>query len=165
MSIRTIKESDWDAIMQIQSDAYASHLHEELTVLQSKWIASPASCSVFNNTDDCVLGYLLAHPWQGNQAPKLGEAVVMDTGYSEVYLHDLAILADARGLSIASQLINHFIIAMQSLGCQRVLLTAVQDSAPFWQQYGFSCLEHISVCSSYGQGAKLMELNLQAHSK
>jgi len=26
-----------------------------------------------------------------------------------------------------------------------------EDSAPFWQQYGFSCLEHISVCPSYGQ--------------
>lgn len=160
-----IKETDWDAIMQIQSDAYASHLHEDLTVLQSKWIASPTSCFVFTHADDSVLGYLLAHPWLGNQVPKLGKAVVVDTGYCEVYLHDLAISGDARGLGIASQLINNFIIAMQNVGCQRLLLTAVQDSAPFWQQYGFNCLEHISVCPSYGQGAKLMVLNLQAHSK
>ena len=159
-----IKETDWDAIMQIQSDAYTSHLHEDLAVLRSKWIASPTSCIVCNNTDDRVLGYLLAHPWVGNQAPKLGEAVVIDTDYSEVYLHDLAISGDARGLGIASQLIHLFIIAMQKLGCQRLLLTAVQDSASFWHQYGFSCLEHISVCRSYGQGAKLMALTIQADS-
>ncbi|KXO12990.1 GCN5-related N-acetyltransferase [Moritella sp. JT01] len=165
MSIRTIKETDWDAIMQIQSDAYASHLHEDLTVLKSKWTASPTSCFVFTNRDSRVLGYLLAHPWSGEQAPKLGEAVVIDTSYSEVYLHDLAISGDARGLGIARQLILHFIIAMQNFGCQRLLLTAVQDSASFWHLYGFSSLEHISVCPSYGQGAKLMVLTIQAHSK
>jgi len=159
-----IKETDWDTIMQIQSAAYASYLHEDIAVLRSKWIASPTSCFVFTHADDSVLGYLLAHPWQGNQAPKLGEAVEIDTGYNEVYLHDLAISADARGLGIASQLIHQFIITMKNSGCQRLLLTAVQDSAPFWQQYGFGCLEHISVCPSYGQGAKLMVLNLQAHS-
>ena len=164
MSIRMIKETDWDAIMQIQSDAYASHLHEDLTVLQSKWIASPTSCFVFTHADDSVLGYLLAHPWQGNQAPKLGETVVIDTGYNEVYLHDLAISGDARGLGIASQLIHHLITQMQGLGCQRLLLTAVQDSASFWQQYGFSSLEHIPVCPSYGQGAKLLVLTIQADS-
>ena len=164
MSIRMIKETDWNAIMQIQSDAYASHLHEDLTVLQSKCVASPTSCFVFTNADDSVLGYLLAHPWQGNQAPKLGETVVIDTGHHEVYLHDLAISGDARGLGIASQLIHHFIIAMRNLGRQRLVLTAVQDSSPFWQRYGFSCLERTSVCPSYGQGAKLMALNVQASS-
>jgi len=160
-----IEETDWDAIMQIQSDAYASHLHEDLSVLKSKWTTSPTSCFVFTNRDSRVLGYLLAHPWLGEQAPKLGEVVVIGTSYSQVYLHDLAISGDARGLGIARQLILHFIIAMQHLGCQRLLLTAVQDSASFWLQYDFSSLEHISVCPSYGQGAKLMALTILAYSK
>ena len=36
----------------------------------------------------------------------------------------------------------------------------IQSQAPFWQRYGFSSLEPISVCPSYGQGAKLMALNI-----
>ena len=73
MSIVEISEKSWQGILQVQEEAYTGIPSEEVDVLKSKWKASPETCFVFQSSRSEVLKYLLTHPWNSDEPPKLFE--------------------------------------------------------------------------------------------
>lgn len=146
--------------MAVQAECYLDLVPEDLNVLQSKWQCSPKTCFVVRDEQQTVQGYLLAHPWQGNQAPKLNQSMPERITGDYLYLHDLAIAANARGTGIASQLVQHLCHQAVAQGYQEMRLTAVQNAEGFWQRFGFEAVPEVSVCTAYGEDAQLMALTL-----
>jgi ribosomal protein S18 acetylase RimI-like enzyme len=161
MSISLINENAWIDIVNIQDKAYAGILPEDAHVLKSKWLSSPNTCAVYLDDSNRISAYLLAHPWSGETPPKLNQVTVV-TGNEYLYLHDLALAEQARGKGIAKKLVENLINTAKTQGFKKILLVSVQHSGGFWRQFGFLQLPTAAICSSYGDGAKLMVLGLEA---
>jgi len=80
----------------VQEEAYTDIPHEAVDVLKSKWKASPETCFAYQDSDNKVLGYLLAHPWNSDEPPKLFETLPYSSAGDTLYLHDLAVSRSAR---------------------------------------------------------------------
>ena len=160
MTITKISEATWSEILQIQQEAYTGVPPEDVDVLKSKWEISPESCFVFRAEDETVVAYLLAHSWNSLEPPKLFEQVPADSAGEILYLHDLAVSNRARGMGVGKQLAKNLIEIAKEHQYSKVLLVAVQDSSRFWASLGFREVQHVPVCSSYGDDAKLMLLEV-----
>jgi len=77
-----------------------------------------------------------------------------------LYLHDLAVSTDARGLGVGQQLFHKLIETAKSKKFKRVLLVAVQESETYWFNLGFKEIHNAPISLSYGTGSKLMSLDL-----
>ncbi|GGQ33410.1 N-acetyltransferase [Shewanella litoralis] len=135
MPIRPICLTDWSSIMTIQAQCYVELTPESLSVMQSKWLASPATCVVFEQAQQ-VLAYALVHPWTPGDAPSLAiEITTQDV--NSWYLHDMAIAPNAQGLGIGKQLLTHILNQGRALDIDGIGLVAVQDAHSYWLQQGF----------------------------
>lgn len=160
MPINVITESSWDRIIEIQEEAYVEVPAEDVTILKSKWLAPPKTCTVYLNDNGNILAYLLAHPWTSDIPPKLHETISISKG-STLYIHDLALTQEAKGKNIAKKLVENLISHAKAQGFSKVLLVAVQNSNEFWAKFGFVNITNTAICSSYGNNAQLMTLKLQ----
>ncbi|MCE9677885.1 GNAT family N-acetyltransferase [Shewanella sp. AS1] len=136
LSIRPIHSNDWPAILKIQAQCYPDIVPESQVALQSKVAISPDSCFVLE-VGQQVLGYCLAHPWVLNQPPSLEQVVRKPTAPDSLYLHDIAISAQARGLGAAEQIFNRLVSKANQLGFASISLVAVQGADRYWQRLGF----------------------------
>lgn len=180
ISITPISSQDWNSIALIQSECYVSDdILEPITVLQSKWHASPKTCFVARqdgrtHQDSMVLGYVLAHLWQGTP-PSLSHAFekaqLPKPPYDNqiyLYLHDMAISPKARGMGLASQLLQRLLAESQAMGIYDVRLIAVQSAEHYWEKQGFTPMTSISdttqhyLQQSYGEDCVLMYQNLRS---
>ncbi|MFP8966193.1 GNAT family N-acetyltransferase [Pokkaliibacter sp. CJK22405] len=160
MSVVAIEPAAWEGILQVQDEAYQDLESEALHVLQSKWQASPDTCFVYRSSRQDVLGYLLAHPWQGEQPPKLYQALSPVTGTDTLYLHDMAVSASAQGEGVGRKLSSALLQVAKASGFSRIMLVAVQGAHTYWQKMGFEEVHNASLCDSYGDSARLMTLQL-----
>jgi ribosomal protein S18 acetylase RimI-like enzyme len=168
MMITEISKASWGEILHIQEEAYTGVPPEEVDVLKSKWEISPESCFVFRADDGNILAYLLAHSWNSLEPPKLFDKTPADSMGDILYLHDLAVSNRARGMGIGKQLAKKLIESAKEKQLdkqckakyKKILLVAVQDSSRFWSGLGFCEVLQVPVCSSYGDDAKLMLLNI-----
>jgi len=161
MFITEISEDSWSGIFSIQEEAYTSVPPEELHVLKSKWIASPETCFTFQSENQEIQGYLLAHEWSSNEPPKLFEELPKDSFGTILFLHDLAVSNNARGVGVGKQLAMKLLNCAQTKQFEKVLLVAVQNSDGFWSSLGFSEIVNVPICKSYGCNAKLMYCDIQ----
>lgn len=165
MAISAISEISWREIFNIQKESYRRELLEEVDVLKTRWQASPETCFVSKGSEKEVLGYVLAYPWSLSRPPKVSEKLpVPAIGGSPVadtlYLHDLAVSKDARGLGVGKQLINKILKVAKLQNFRRIMLVAVDGADSFWFNFGFREVERDFSCPSYGDDAKLMALQL-----
>jgi len=160
VSIVQISEKSWDGILKIQEEAYTELPPEDVSILKSKWLASPDTCSIYSSNENKILAYLLSHPWGSDSPPKLNEEAPVNNETSNLYLHDLALSNEARGRGIARALVENLINNAKTQGFTKILLVAVQGSSSFWAKYGFMVIVNAAICPSYGSAAKLMVLEL-----
>lgn len=160
MTISQITNESWSDILGVQEEAYTGLPPEDISVLKSKWSASPETCFIAKTEDEVIQGYLLAHPWNSDEPPKLFEALPIGSGGPILYLHDLAISSGARAMGVGKQLSRKLLDIAKSKGFEKVLLVAVQGSEGFWSGLGFNEIPNVPVCSSYGSNAILMELKV-----
>ena len=161
MSIVEISENSWQGILQVQENAYTDSLQEDLAVLKSKWKTSPETCFVYLDSENKVLGYLLAHPWNSDEPPKLFDELPHNSAGDILYLHDLAVSSNARGLGVGRQLSSKILKIAKLKKFRRVLLVAVQGAEDYWFKFGFREVHNMSVSPSYGTNTKLMSLEAQ----
>ncbi|WP_432472135.1 GNAT family N-acetyltransferase [Amphritea sp. HPY] len=162
MNIQEIKETNWNNILEIQGEAYQEVGPEDLEVLKSKWAASPETCFVCLSNQGAVLGYLLAHPWNEVEPPKLFEPLPNIQGGECLYLHDMAISSQSKGQGIGRAMMIKLIEVVQRKGIIKISLVAVQGSESFWSLLDFREVQGTEVCSSYGENAVLMKKVLVA---
>jgi N-acetylglutamate synthase-like GNAT family acetyltransferase len=79
-----------------------------------------------------------------------------------LYLHDLAVAPGARKTGAARALVEAFLTQLRYLGLERASLVAVQNSAPYWQRYGFRAVPPSDALkpklASYGVDVQYMML-------
>jgi ribosomal protein S18 acetylase RimI-like enzyme len=160
VSIVQISEKSWDGILKIQEEAYTDLPPEDVSILKSKWLASPDTCFIYSSNENKILAYLLSHPWGSDSPPKLNEEATVDKDTSNLYLHDLALSNEARGQGIARALVENLINNAKTQGFTKIQLVAVQGSSSFWVKYGFMVIVNAAICPSYGSAARLMVLEL-----
>ncbi|MGI2174641.1 GNAT family N-acetyltransferase [Shewanella ulleungensis] len=121
--------------MAIQAQCYVELTPESLSVMQSKWLASPSTCVVFEQAQE-VLAYALVHPWNRGDAPSL-DSEISSQHSNSWYLHDMAIAPRAQGLGVGKQLLTHLLDQASALNIDGIGLVAVQGAHSYWLQQGF----------------------------
>jgi ribosomal protein S18 acetylase RimI-like enzyme len=140
----------------------ASRVHvdfpEDAAVFEERLRLYPLGCWVLGQDDD-IAGYLVSHPWYLGEPPalnaQLGELPAQASTY---YIHDLTLLAVARGGGAASAIVRQILAYAIARGFATASLVAVSGSAPFWQSHGFRVddagMQH--KLASYGDDAHFM---------
>lgn len=110
--------------------------------------------------DGVAAGYLLSHPWHFGQLPALNSLLGAIPGDADTYyLHDLALLPEARGSGAAAMAVKTLLHQAQEAGFAHVSLVAVNGSLPFWQRHGFVVEARPDLAeklASYEAAARLM---------
>ncbi|MET7606027.1 GNAT family N-acetyltransferase [Streptomyces avermitilis] len=158
LRIRHITDADWDAIVAMESRAYAGlGLSEGRAALRSRADASPSTCFVLDVASRPA-GYLLALPYPAGRYPELDWAedrVVPSPASGNLHLHDIVIAERLRGRGLAQHLLNHLTLTAGSRGDERISLIAVGRSKPFWSAHGFTAHPGITP-GGYGTHAVYM---------
>lgn len=157
MKIQEIEESHWSDILKIQDEAYHEVGPEELDVLKSKQSVSPETCFVCVSDEGDVLGYLLTHPWNGSEPPKLFEPLPDFVNSNALFLHDMAVSSRSKGQGIGRSMMTELMKISAVKGMERITLVAVQGADSFWLLLGFKEIPGVNLCPSYGKNAILME--------
>lgn len=154
--IRAIEEADWPQIMQLQQQAYHAITPEREAVLRSKQRLGPRTCWVAIHQRQ-VVGYCLAHPWHAGPPPCLDREYAPVADPSLLYLHDVVVAPQARGLGVASAFLQCASTQAQAYRLPRLALVAVQDAAGFWQRHHFEPGEQVPDPVIYGPTARYLK--------
>ncbi len=117
----------------------------------------PAGCYSLI-ADKALAGYLIAHPWRLGHSPALNTLLgALPQKPDTLYLHDIALAPQARGLRLATAAVVLLIERAVTAGFSSLSLTAVNNSVGFWQKQGFLLASKISEgAASYGEEARSM---------
>jgi len=162
VDIRMMEAADIRAVLRIQAVCYTELIPESDASLHAKLSASPSTCLIASLEGDSV-GYLLSLPWEFSNPPALNaETCRLPLSPDCLYLHDLAVMPNARKLGTGRALVEAFLIRLRESGLGRASLVAVQNSAPYWERYGFRAVPQPeplkSKLATYGKSVEYMEL-------
>lgn len=158
---RDIIESDWPAILRIQSEVYYEFAPESEAVMRSKATCGPRTSFVAVDEQHAIVAYCLAHPYPPNQVAVIGTADSSELEpTNNLYLHDLAVEKASAGRGVAQTLFAHLTTIAQSSGYQTISLVAVQQAAGFWTKMGFNPSTHATINDSYTGDATFMTRRL-----
>lgn len=135
--VRPMQADDMDDILLVQAACYGGDIPESALSLHAKLAASPLSCFVATMNDE-LIAYLISLPWISSAPPALNAPVCELPSHPDcLYLHDLSVHPFARGSGVARALIDCFFARCAQWQMRRTCLVAVQNSAPYWQRFGF----------------------------
>ena len=145
-------------------DVIAARVHpsypEDQAVFAERLRLHAAGCRVLMTGAGEIAGYVISHPWHLGEPPALN---VLLGGLPEAaatyYIHDLALLPDARGSGAASWIVAQLVRHARDLNLPSLALVAVNGSTPFWTKQGFAVTaaeSRDSKLASYGADAHLM---------
>ncbi len=154
--LRPLRAADLSAVLAIQREAYGEGYQESAAVLGRKVELAPRACWVAHLHARAV-GYVLAHPWDGADAPLLHAMLpALPAVADRCFIHDLAVVPAARGLGVAAALLA-CVRGWSRAACHSGMrLVALADAVPFWVRQGFRVLPAV-LPAAYGEGACLME--------
>jgi ribosomal protein S18 acetylase RimI-like enzyme len=136
---------------------------EDAGVMAERWRLYPDGCLVLPGRQG-VLGYAVSHPWLSGQPPKLNTRLVqLPVPADTFYIHDVALLPEARGTGAGSAVIRLLARQARSSDLASLSLVAVSGSVGFWRKHGFEMVENAAIRSqllSYGTSAHFMVRHL-----
>ena len=143
--------------------AIADQVHraypEDVAVFRAARRLYPSGCKVAERGDGTVLGYLVSHPGRLDRAPVIDQPMTrLAEPFDCYFLHDLALLPEARGQGLAAQAVDLVIAEAQHCGIATIALVAVGDAHGFWERQGFRCVGDglLPPDKNYGPEARLM---------
>jgi GNAT superfamily N-acetyltransferase len=147
------------ADVQVLADTIHVDHPEEPHVFTERLRLYPQGCAVLE-VDGRLIGYALTHPWHYGEPPALNSHLRrIPTDATTYYVHDVALLPEARGKGYAKSIGAWLVAHAAQSGLPNLSLVAVNGSQPFWERLGFRVavipgLE--SKLLSYGRDAVLM---------
>lgn len=136
-TLRLMTESDLPAVMAIQASSYPQRYIEGLATFRSKLKLNPTGCWVAC-LDQAVRGYLVTVHSDEHHFPSLNvDAVVAPEHPSMLFIHDLALMPDARGQGLSERLLLCALEHARSCALNTIALVAVQGTERFWTRQGF----------------------------
>lgn len=153
LRIRPMLPADLAAIHALQCRAYPAAYHEPVEALRSHLEAGAACCFVAERAQ-ALAAYVFAHPWQG-PPPALHASLAGVSTPDHLFVHDLAVDPEARGVRAAARLCEAVVAAAHAAGLLRLELVAVGQAAAFWARHGFERLPERALPASYGQAVAM----------
>lgn len=104
-----------------------------------------------------TVGYAVSHPGVIGQPPPLDTLLgALPLNADCLYIHDVALLPDARGLRLGEAVVGALMGIARHAGFTCLTLTAVNSSTAFWSRQGFSIERTVKSLASYGEDAAYM---------
>ena len=155
---RPMTEADFPVV-----DAIGAAVHrafpESPAIVAERLALYPAGCLVLSS-DGGVIGYAVSHPWRLGYPPKLNTKLVrLPAEPDTYYIHDMALLPEARGAGAGAAGVRCLIRHARREGLGTLSLVAVSGSAPFWTRQGFRVQTDPGILQrlrSYGNEARFM---------
>jgi ribosomal protein S18 acetylase RimI-like enzyme len=145
---------------QILADTIHVDHPEDAEVFAERLRLYPQGCLALEEDGRLIVGYALTHPWHFGRPPALnsllGEIPHDATTY---YVHDVALLPEARGKGYAAQIAQKLARHAKAAGFGNLSLVAVNNSQSFWERLGFRTRRDPGLegkLLSYGRDAVLM---------
>jgi len=116
----------------------------------------PAGCLIAPRGGSTI-GYAIAHPGLIGRPPPLDTLLgALPVGADCLYIHDVALLPDARGLRLGAAVTATLAAVARDRGLPHLALTAVNNSTAFWSRQGFAAAATEKSLASYGGDAIYM---------
>ena len=154
-----ITREDIDDIDQIANTIH-TELPERKEVFAEKCELFPYGCMKFVDINGKICGYGISHPWQLYKVPPLDEFLVeIPLDADCIYMHDVAIMPDARGNMGAESYVWRLKNVTRSQRINKIACVSVYGTTVLWAKCGFrvdmpdSMIEKVR---SYGDTAKYM---------
>lgn len=151
---RPMHGDDIPAVSAISDEVHGAFT-EPAAVYVERLALYPAGCFVLQQGHR-IAGYLIAHPWRGEVSPPLGQPLGMLPAQADtLYLHDIALLPEARGSGAGRAALA--LVAGDAIrqGLPDISLTAVQGADRYWASLGFA-YDEPGTSAAYGEGTYRM---------
>ena len=150
--------ADLQAILAI-ADVVHPNYPEDPAVFVERLALYPDGCLMLIR-DGRPVGYIVSHPWTYAQPPALNSLLgALPAPPTTYYIHDIALLPEARGTGGADAVVNRLIAQAGALGIDNISLVAVNDSVAFWTRHGFQVVPDAALDNklrSYDPDARFM---------
>lgn len=154
MRWRPMTADDLDDVVAVAAVAFPDH-PEGRACFAERLALCPGLCFVLAEGSR-VAGYLIAYPWPLGEIPPLDTLLgSLPEGRDAHYLHDLALLPEARGQGQAAAGLDMLFARIAT----PIALVSVNDSAAFWRPQGFVEVDRPDLrrkLASYGADARYM---------
>jgi ribosomal protein S18 acetylase RimI-like enzyme len=126
-----------DMAAVIHTDFYEDDIvyHERLSLYGT-------GCFVLESAEHKLFGYAITHPWRLYAMPALNSTLgQLPDDPTTYYLHDIALMPEARGSGAASKIVSILAGHAVESGFVTMSLVAVNGSSGFWQKQGFEIVD------------------------
>ena len=126
-------------IARVTAVANTVHLDffEDEAVFRDRFTLYPEGCFVLARGEE-ILGYGVSHPWKLDTVPALNAVLgELPEDTSTYYIHDIALLPEARSGGNASRVVELMAAQAEHDGFVTMSLVAVNGSRGFWEKKGF----------------------------
>ena len=156
------------ADVQVLADTIHADHPEGADVFTERLRLYPQGCAVLEG-ESRLIGYALTHPWHFGEPPPLNSHLGrVPSDATTYYVHDVALLPEARGKGYAIQIGDWLVRHAARDGFSNLSLVAVNSSQPFWKKLGFrvAVIPGLELkLLSYGPDAVLMVRDLAPSEK
>jgi GNAT superfamily N-acetyltransferase len=163
MPWRPMTPQDLDAVQSLADRIHVDH-PEDRHVFEERMRLYPQGCHILIE-DGNAIGYALTHPWHAGLPPRLNALLVeIPREAATYYVHDVALLPEARGKGHAGAIVDLLADHAERTGYRTMSLVAVNGSQVFWERLGFRTQDNPGLrdkLSSYGPDATLMVRELK----
>ncbi|MEM9235026.1 MAG: GNAT family N-acetyltransferase [Pseudomonadota bacterium] len=134
---RPMEKADVPDVIQVAAQIHTDYPEADEIFMERQGLF-PAGCLIFSHGGSTA-GYLLSHPWHFAQPPEL-DTLLQDipAAPTTYYIHDLALLPDARGTGAAHKAVEAACTIAVHESLATISLVAVGGSNPFWKAMGFA---------------------------
>jgi len=134
---RPLADADANAVAAIAAQIHPS-LPERTAVLAEKWRLFPPGCRTLVDGEGGTAGYTLAHPWTLTAPPALDQFLHRLPAAADcLFIHDVALLPEARGRGAAAQVIDHAVAVAVAHRLPALALIAAYGTERLWRRFGF----------------------------
>lgn len=144
-------------------EAIAARVHEaypeDPAVFAERLRLWPEGCLIFER-DGVPIAYVLSHPGRALAPPPLNSLLgVLPEPPTTYYIHDIALLPEARGQGAGSAMVAILLETARRAKCPEISLVAVNGSTGFWSRHGFLAVDVPALAEklkSYDDNARYM---------
>lgn len=141
--VRNMLIEDLADLLRIQKDAYPPELNESYGIFAKRLLSCSATAWVAELSQS-VCGYLMGYRSRLGVITNLSDNFEPYDAGDTLYLHDLALAAEARGKKVAQRLLGQAQDFASHNGCSHMALVSVQNTVGFWQKNGFDVVSRLS---------------------
>ena len=135
--IRRMQAADIAGVLAVQALCYAPAMNESADTIEHR-LHQAADFAWVAEMPLGIVAYLVTYPSQLGKLTRLGDTFALSDAADCLYLHDLAVSPNGKGLSLGRQLVEHAFAEARGRTLRHAALVSVQDSGAYWQSLGFA---------------------------